>query len=34
MQSGGANVMMAHLVDGDGEVGRRGLADVVGAAPS
>lgn len=33
MQSGGGNVMTSHLVDGDGEVGRRGLADVVGAAP-
>lgn len=33
MRSGGGNVMTAHLVDGDGEVGRRRLADVVGAAP-
>lgn len=33
MQSGGGKVMTAHLVDGDGEVGSRGLADVVGAAP-
>lgn len=33
MQSGGGKAMAAHLVDGDGEVGRRRLADVVGAAP-
>lgn len=31
-RSRGSKVMTAHLVDGDGQVGGRGPADVVGAA--